>query len=315
MSYKYETQYNSPNYTAASQTQSVWGQPRVIKAIAIHWWGDPNTGPTYEGVIATLCNPNRGASAHYVATGTGRRVACLVSPSENSWATNSANPWTISIECDPRCRDEDYDVVAELISQIRDAYGDLPLVPHRQFVATACPGNYDLNRLDQLARSKDGSGDWGTVNNRQTNANDDQIRAAYQEILERPADQDGINHYRSYTVEFMRNDLYQSQERKNLIARKEQEAKDAQAAAEKAELDRIAKEKAEAEAKAKAEKDARDKAEADAKAAAEKAAQDARDQEEANKPQPSVDVQSFKDFLKELWEKLLALLENFKRTK
>ena len=105
MAYKYETQYNSPNYTPASRVQATWGVPRTFKAIAIHWWGDPNQGPTYEGVIATLCNPNRGASAHFVATGTGRRVAQLVNLADASWATNSANPYTISIECDPRCRD------------------------------------------------------------------------------------------------------------------------------------------------------------------------------------------------------------------
>lgn len=167
MSYKYETGQTSPNSTSAADTPAVFGRPRTIEAIVIHWWGDPNTNPSYEGVIATLCNPAREASAHFVATGTGRRVAQLVDFDRTSWASNSANPYTVSIECDPRCRDEDYDVVAELISQIRDAYGDLPLYPHRQFVATACPGNYDLGRLDSLARTKDGSGDWGDVKNKE----------------------------------------------------------------------------------------------------------------------------------------------------
>lgn len=170
MSYKYETQYNSPNYTPASQAVATWGRSRTIEKIAIHWWGDPNTGPSYEGVINTLCNPSRGASAHFVATGTGRRVACLVNLEDASWATNSANPYTISIECDPRCRNEDYDVVAELIAQIRQVYGDLPLVPHKQFVATACPGNYDLGRLDREARNKVArpEDDWGTVSSKAT---------------------------------------------------------------------------------------------------------------------------------------------------
>lgn len=174
MSFKYETQYNSPNYTPASQAVATWGRPRTIEAIAIHWWGDPNQGPTYEGVIATLCNPNRGASAHFVATGTGRRVACLVDLGNASWATNSANPYTISIECDPRCREEDYDVVAELIANIRSAYGNLPLVPHKQFVATACPGNYNLAELDRRAKLKDGSGDWGVVKNKEEDMIPDQ---------------------------------------------------------------------------------------------------------------------------------------------
>mgnify|MGYP003574980939 CR=1 FL=1 len=154
MAYKYETQYDSPNFTPGNQTLATYGRPRTIEAIAIHWWGDPNTNPTYEGVIATLCNPARQASAHFVATGTGRRVAQLVVLTDTSWATNSANPYTISIECDPRCRNEDYDVVAELIAELRAEYGNLPLVPHRQFVATACPGNYDLARLDREARAK-----------------------------------------------------------------------------------------------------------------------------------------------------------------
>ena len=160
MSYKYETQYDSPNFTSGNNGR---------KMIIIHWWDAPENNPSYEGAIATLCNPNRGASAHFVATGTGRRVACLVNLEDTAWHAGTSNPATnpnpisIGIECDPRCRDEDYDVVAELIANIRSAYGDLPLKRHSDFVATRCPGNWDLARLDKLARTKDGSGDWGVV--------------------------------------------------------------------------------------------------------------------------------------------------------
>ena len=144
----------SPNYTPDYQTQAVYGRPRTIEKIAIHWWGDPNTNPSFEGVVSVLRNPARQASSHYVATGTGRRVAHLVEEKHTSWATNSANPFTISIECDPRCRAEDYDVVAELIANIRKRHGNLPLVPHKLYSATQCPGNYDLARLDREARAK-----------------------------------------------------------------------------------------------------------------------------------------------------------------
>jgi hypothetical protein len=144
----------SPNYTPDTQTQAVYGRPRTIEKIAIHWWGDPNTNPSFEGVVAVLRNPTRQASSHYVATGTGRRVAHLVEEKHTSWATNSANPFTISIECDPRCRAEDYDVVAELIANIRKRHGNLPLVPHKLYSATQCPGNYDLARLDREAKAK-----------------------------------------------------------------------------------------------------------------------------------------------------------------
>lgn len=166
MSYSYIIKYDSRNYTPASQAVATWGRPRTIEAIAIHWWGDPNQNPTFQGIVNHLISPSAGVSAHFVASGTGRQVAQLVNLSDASWATNSANPYTISIECDPRCRPEDYDVVAEVIAQIRDAYGNLPLVPHNKFVATACPGNYSLSKLDALAKTKDGSGKWGTVKNK-----------------------------------------------------------------------------------------------------------------------------------------------------
>ena len=163
--YTFLTQYDSPNYTPADQVFATWGRGRTIEAIAIHWWDDPAKNPSFEGVIATLCNPARQASAHFVATGTDRRVACLVDLPNASWATNSANPYTISIECDPRCRTEDYDVIAELIAELRLEYGNLPLVPHKQFASTACPGNYDLARLDREARAKIAGKEFGTSTN------------------------------------------------------------------------------------------------------------------------------------------------------
>lgn len=168
MAYKWITKYNSPNYTPANRVQATWGRPRKIEAIAIHWWGDPKKKPSFKGVVNWLCNSASGASAHIVATGTNREVACLVDLNNASWATNSANPYTISIECDPRCRSEDYDVVAEVIAQLRSIYGNLPLVPHKKFSATACPGNYDLARLNKLAGTKkvSKSSAWGKVTNK-----------------------------------------------------------------------------------------------------------------------------------------------------
>jgi hypothetical protein len=163
MSYNYITQFNSPNFATPDQSMGLWGVPRTLENIAIHWWGDPNTNPTFEGVVAHLDDPSSGVSAHYVATGDGRRVACLVDPANISYSTMSDNPKCISIECDPRCRDEDYDVVAELVADIRSAYGNLPLVPHNQFTQTDCPGNWDLGRIDQIAVGKVSHDPWGAV--------------------------------------------------------------------------------------------------------------------------------------------------------
>jgi len=294
MAYQFLPQWDSPNYTPAAQTQGVYGRPRTIEAIAIHWWGAPNTNPTLEGVVATLCNPARQASAHFIATGTGRRVACIVAPSDTSWATNSANPYTISIECDPRCRPEDYDVVGELVAELRATYGNLPLVPHKQFVATACPGDYDLNRINAVAATKVARAEdqFGLAQNKiqappvNQTATAAQVNALYIEILERPADQAGLDHrVGKQTVDFVRKDLLASQEYSILQNNK-------------------AKAQADAVAKAAAE-EARKKAEADAKRIAdEKAIQDAAI--EAAKSNPTVEALNKNT---SVIEKLIALIK------
>lgn len=131
----------SPNYTPAAKTRSVWGVDRKIQAICIHWWGDPATKPSFEGVIAVLTNPARQASAHWVAE--AGRACQLVNEKDNAWANNSGNPYTISIECNPRNTAADRQTIVELIADIRRRHGNLPLVPHSKYVATACPGTYN----------------------------------------------------------------------------------------------------------------------------------------------------------------------------
>lgn len=291
MAYNYLTQYDSPNYTPASQTASVWGVNRSLQHIDIHWWGDPNTNPSFEGVVAHLCNPTSGVSAHFVATGTGRRVACLVSPADNSWATVQDNPYSISIECDPRCRDEDYDVVAELIADIRSAYGaNLSLHPHREFIATTCPGNWDLARLDALSKTKVSQAQWGDVTNKNTppakkTATADEVKQAYLDILERPADAAEVAHYTSngMTIDQVRADLTASTEHSILVNNKAKAQAAAQAAADAAE--------------AKKKQDALDQQIADQKADADKAKELADEQAKAQQTADSSFIQRLKDLI------------------
>ena len=155
MSYQTITQYNSPNYTPKANVLAVYGLPRTIIGITIHHWGDPATNPTFEGVVAWLCNPRSQVSCHPVVTGTGKRSAWLVDAVNAAWhgGNSKANAQTIGIECDPRCRDEDYDTVAEQVADIWIAYGKLPLYPHKYWKSTACPGNYDLNRIQREAEA------------------------------------------------------------------------------------------------------------------------------------------------------------------
>lgn len=149
MAYTYITKHTSPNYTAGRNGVK-------INAITIHWWGNPFSNPSFGGVVNWLCNPTAKVSAHYVITGTGRQVAHLVNDADTAWHAGNwnANLSTLGLELDPRCRKEDYDVAAEVIADLWKHYGKLPLVPHNKWVATACPGNYDLARLKREAELK-----------------------------------------------------------------------------------------------------------------------------------------------------------------
>lgn len=172
MSYNYDTSHDSPNYTKASDAKAVFGQPRDIKGITIHWWGDPNLNPSFAGVRDYLDRVNGNTSAHFVATGTNRQVACIVAPGDVAWHSGSAtgNATTIGIECDPRKRDQDYDVVAELIADIRSAYGDVLLYSHNMWTQTTCPGGYDIDRLDKLSYTKQSNAQWGAVTDKDPKA-------------------------------------------------------------------------------------------------------------------------------------------------
>lgn len=127
--------------------------------ICIHWWGSPADKPTFEGTIQYLVygGARHTASVHYVAE--AGRVACLLDPdTQLSWgqgdgAHGLGNNYFISIECNPRASNADYQTTSELIRDLRAVYGNLPLRPHNAFTATQCPGVWDLARLDRLARS------------------------------------------------------------------------------------------------------------------------------------------------------------------
>ena len=146
MTYNYITSKSSPNFTK--------GRTQKISAIVIHWWGDPNTKPTASGVVNWFLNKASQVSAHYVITGTNREVYHVVDNANTAWHAKQANPFTIGLECDPRCRDEDYDVVAEVVANLWKHYGKLPLKRHSEYVSTACPGNYDLARIAREAEAK-----------------------------------------------------------------------------------------------------------------------------------------------------------------
>lgn len=151
MAYEYITKYNAPAYTPAAKVREMFGHDRKIESITIHWWSD-KMGQSFDGPISWLTRPDANTSAHYVVE--AGRVACLVDPDDAAWHAGSAkgNATSIGIECRPEATDADYQTAAELIAKLRDTYGNLPLIPHKAWKATTCPGRWDLARLDRLAR-------------------------------------------------------------------------------------------------------------------------------------------------------------------
>lgn len=139
--YEYITRHTSPNQNARNSK---------IKSITIHHWG--SRGQRFDNVVSWLCDKRAGTSAHYVVQ--DGKVACIVDPDRRAWHAGSSrgNHESIGIECRPEATEGDYATVAALVADLRAEYGNLPLVPHRSWTSTACPGVWDLGKIDRLAR-------------------------------------------------------------------------------------------------------------------------------------------------------------------
>lgn len=143
--------YTAKGFTPASQVLAAFGQPRTLEGIVIHHWGE--RGQTHQGVVDFFCTTGPGAtSAHFVVS--AGRIDCIVSPEDAAWHCPGKNATHIGIECRPEATDADYATVAELVAWLRSNYGlPLPLSMHRDWYSTACPGVWDLARIDRLANA------------------------------------------------------------------------------------------------------------------------------------------------------------------
>ena len=143
--------HTAKGYTPAALVPAAFGRKRTIDGIVIHHWGV--LGQRHDDVVKFFVSGPGSTSAHFVVS--AGRIDCLVSPADAAWHSGNAvgNATTIGIECHPEATDADYATVAELVSFLRSQYGPLPLSPHRQWNATACPGIWDLPRIDRLAGS------------------------------------------------------------------------------------------------------------------------------------------------------------------
>ena len=151
----------SPNYTPASQTQAVFGRPPSRNIGAGHWWDDPTRFPSFNGVVATLLNPARQASALDVIG--DEVVQPMVRKADTSWCTGNANAFTYSAEVDPQIiyrwraggdkakANRIFETAAERIADV--AMHDKSWHPHKYWNAsTACN---PIEWADVLRRAKE----------------------------------------------------------------------------------------------------------------------------------------------------------------
>lgn len=136
------------NFTPAAKVPLAFGgRERVVKSITIHHWG--NLGQRIGDVVSYLASANARQSSAHVVIQDGMAFS-IVNPDDAAW--HAGNPegsaTSIGIECRPEATDGDYRTVAAYIIHLRSIYGELPLVPHRSWTNTSCPGVWNLDRLE-----------------------------------------------------------------------------------------------------------------------------------------------------------------------
>jgi len=145
---------NAANYTLAANCPAAFGFQRIISSITVHHWG--NLGQDFDAVVGYLASANpRQSSAHAIIK--GGRATSIVSPENAAWHAGNAygSATSIGLELRPEATDADYRTAAAYIHMLRGIYGDLPLIPHNHWTTTACPGVWNLARLDDEARAYD----------------------------------------------------------------------------------------------------------------------------------------------------------------
>lgn len=116
--------------------------------IVIHHWGDD--GQQFMDVVNWLRNPASKVSANYVVE--GGRCARLVDETNAAW--HAGNRWynkhSVGIECKPEMDSYTFNYVVATVAMVYDRVGKvLPLIGHKDVVATACPGRY-YSRLREI---------------------------------------------------------------------------------------------------------------------------------------------------------------------
>lgn len=144
MTLDYKAQVHRSSWFTPAQCLNYYKVPYQFREIQIHWWNDPSTKPTHQGVVNYQASKTGGSCNYVVSAG---RVTAMVAEENCALTTQGGNPYGIKLECSPYGTAADYDSIGWLVSEIWKRRGKLPLVPHKRYFNTACPGTLDLNRI------------------------------------------------------------------------------------------------------------------------------------------------------------------------
>jgi hypothetical protein len=133
------------------------GRAAAVNLIVIHHFAGASS-PGSAAIQNWLRNPASRVSYHFGVDRDGS-IRQWVDTRNTAWATGPANARSIAIGCQGNSQaftDRQRDAVVRIIRWARGAHGGIPrnagVGGHRQFMATACPGNPMFNAIPDLVR-------------------------------------------------------------------------------------------------------------------------------------------------------------------
>lgn len=130
--------------------------------VLVHWWGDGTGAANHDNIVNYMNNQAAAGtkSVNYVVS--DNKITMCVHPDNVAWCSGpQANPISVSIECQPTLGPEGYKKVGWLVSELEKRYNrTMAIQGHNAYMATACPGSIQLNKIRYEADNfKRGAGD------------------------------------------------------------------------------------------------------------------------------------------------------------
>ena len=116
----------------------------------IHWWGDPASGFTHDGVVNGFLGKEN-HSVNFVVS--DNRITLMVPMNQNAITTGRRNPYAWKTENDPNLSEQGYKTLGflhYLVEKMNPSLQDTPIRLHKEFMATAC-SNLDPAKVREYA--------------------------------------------------------------------------------------------------------------------------------------------------------------------